>query len=678
MNLRRQLLLVSLLLLALPWAGCQYVREMEGALQSGQVRALQATARAVATVTSDQFDAIYPQPQRLTDTATAGQLYATRVQTAPIVDGYGDGWSGTAHARYGAVEYQARVHQDSLFLLFTVHDDSVVYQDTRQATRATGDRLILVGANGRYVISTAAPGMVQARVERGNRPMGFEPRIRGYWQDSLSGYSIELSLPLALLAGRLGFELVDVTRDDTRLPQRSGNMDTSAGGSPPWLVSPSPVLARQLASFSEAGIRLDVIDRQGWLAATAEADETVLAATADTPWLLRALYRAILKQSLPKTLPPDTVVGRSSIPLVSTTLALGEPQADWYQPAQDQQRKLLVVTAPIVQDGIQLGAVLAQQSNEPYLSLTDQAFSRLLYWSLLAILASALGLLGYASWLSWRIRKLSLASTRIIQADGSVSGDFPVSRATDELGELSRQYAELIARLREYTDYLRSLSRKLSHELRTPIAVIQSSLDNISAETSQRSAGETEVYVARAREGLARLSAILTAMSEASRLEESVHGNTPQRYDINAMLQALVAAYQDLYPQQQVQLAGAQGVIEVEGVPDLMAQMLDKLMDNAASFAPTGGCIVIAIAPGADSIVLTVSNDGPLLPEAMQGQLFDSMVSVRNPTERMHLGLGLHIVKLIVDFHQGAVRAFNREDASGVVFELSLPRQLRA
>ena len=55
MRLRRQLLLLSLLLLSLPWAGCQYVREMEGALQSGQEQSLLATTQALATVLRDSF-----------------------------------------------------------------------------------------------------------------------------------------------------------------------------------------------------------------------------------------------------------------------------------------------------------------------------------------------------------------------------------------------------------------------------------------------------------------------------------------------------------------------------------------------------------------------------------------------------------------------------------------------
>ena len=110
----------------------------------------------------------------------------------------------------------------------------------------------------------------------------------------------------------------------------------------------------------------------------------------------------------------------------------------------------------------------------------------------------------------------------------------------------------------------------------------------------------------------------------------------------------------------------------------LVAQMLDKLVDNAASFTPEGGRITLALDCDGSQVDISVSNDGPLLPEAMQQQLFDSMVSVREKSERVHLGLGLHIVRLIVDFHGGTVWAENREDGSGVTFVAALPLSIRA
>ena len=72
---------------------------------------------------------------------------------------------------------------------------------------------------------------------------------------------------------------------------------------------------------------------------------------------------------------------------------------------------------------------------------------------------------------------------------------------------------------------------------------------------------------------------------------------------------------------------------------------------------------------------LAVANDGPPLPEGMQDQLFDSMVSVRSRSDAAepHLGLGLYIVRVITEFHRGAVRAANREDGRGAVITVAFP-----
>lgn len=670
MTLRRQLLLVSLLLIALPWAGCQYVREMEGALQSGQAQALLATTRAVATVVGERPELLYPNPERkLSTESTSGQLYATLAEGPVIVDGYADGWTGPEHHRFGPVAYRAQVRGPLLYLLFTVTDEQVVYHDPRNVYRASGDRLVLRSGRGTdYIIATAAPGAVQARIEREGAVMGFEPRIRGFWQDSLDGFTVELELPLAMLNDRLGFYLV--RNDGSATTGTSDTVGTVLPGTrtlPPWLVFPSAELGQALAPFAYAGIELTAVDRFQWAMADARSEADTLPRS-ETPWLLKALYRAILNGAPPARLPDPERVGQVRLGELDSALA-GNAAAAWYAAPEGGGRKLLASAAPIRLGDSVIGAVVARQGSEPYLSLTDRAFSRLLYYSLLAMGLSALGLLGYASWLSWRIRQLSRASARVIQPDGRLDDEgFPVSRSRDEIGELSRQHAELLARLRDYTDYLRSLSRKLSHELRTPIAVIQSSLDNLDG-----SPEDGEVYVQRARDGLSRLGNILNAMSEATRLEESVHGNTPEHYDLAALCRELFAAYEGLYTDHALRFDCDAETLPAFGVPDLVAQMLDKLMDNAASFTPAGGSIHLSLALQGDSAELCVSNEGPLLPAAMQHQLFDSMVSVRDKSDRVHLGLGLHIVRLIVDFHGGSARAENLPDGSGVAFRVGLP-----
>ena len=90
MNLRRQLLLVSLLTLVLPWAGCQFVRETESALRVGQQQMLSGTALAIADSLS-QFpeDFLARDDGRFSD----AQVYGHPLGNAPLIDGYVDDWS---------------------------------------------------------------------------------------------------------------------------------------------------------------------------------------------------------------------------------------------------------------------------------------------------------------------------------------------------------------------------------------------------------------------------------------------------------------------------------------------------------------------------------------------------------------------------------------------------------
>jgi two-component system, OmpR family, sensor histidine kinase ChvG len=680
MTLRRQLMLVSLLLLALPWAGCQFVREMEGALQHGQEQSLQATTQAIATVLGNQPELLYPNPQRWQDSAsTVQQLYATASAAPIIVDGYEDGWTGPIHGQWGPISYRAQTRKGRLYLFFRVTDDTVNYHDPRITTHATGDRLILRTGNGAsFVIASAGPGPVQARLLENGRVQRWESRIRGQWQDTMDGFTLELEMPLELAANRLGFYLVNVSGSSSTT---HGNIEPRNHALPPWLVYSSNKLQSLVKPFAAGELVLSIVDTHHWIVAQAgqlesEAEpwqQTAQNTGSATSWPMRMLYRAILNN---KPQPPpnsEQAAGRFGMNNEREVLAalVGNASAGWYAQENNRQQKLLRAASPIVSDGEVVGVVLAEQNSEQYLSLTDQAFSALLLYSISAMLVSALGLLGYASWLSWRIRQLSLATDDIIAKDGSIRDNFKTSGAGDELGDLSRQYGELLGRLREYTEYLRTLSRKLSHELRTPIAVIQSSLDNLDQAPEQG-----QVYIQRSREGLERLNHILTAMSEASRLEESIQQSQKEELELVGFCRDIVGAYQQVYTQHHLEFICELQQCSVQAAPELLAQLLDKLFDNAASFAPADTFIRLQLTESDQGPRIRVENQGPTLPKTMQGQLFDSMVSVRDADQQGHLGLGLHIARLIAEYHNGRIYGENLDESpdkqTGVAFTLEL------
>jgi signal transduction histidine kinase len=217
------------------------------------------------------------------------------------------------------------------------------------------------------------------------------------------------------------------------------------------------------------------------------------------------------------------------------------------------------------------------------------------------------------------------------------------------------------------------MAGRLAHELRTPVAVVKSSLENLENETLPTTA---RVYVDRARSGLARLNAILTRMTEATRLEGALRDAERERFDLAAVVAGSVEGYRLAYPDVPVALALPAGAAPVAGAPDLCAQMLDKLVANAVEFR-TAGEVEVALSLDDGLARLVVANEGPPLPDAMAGRLFDSMVSVRDPArtrdEAPHLGLGLYIVRLIAEFHGGHARAENRTDRAGVRIVVTLP-----
>jgi dedicated sortase system histidine kinase len=318
------------------------------------------------------------------------------------------------------------------------------------------------------------------------------------------------------------------------------------------------------------------------------------------------------------------------------------------------------------------GAVVVEETTNRIASLRSQALERLLIVTLAMFALVAAVLLWFATRISNRIRRLSDEAEAAIDARGRVRRLTTASDASDEIGDLSRSFTTVLERLARYNAYLEALAGRLSHELRTPVAVVRSSLENLHA---ARTPEETRTYVARAEEGLARLSTILGRMMEASRLEQGLSTAERERFDAVAVIQGCVEGYRLAYATHRFELTIPSGPVPVLGAPDLLAQMLDKLVENAADFAAAGTAIRISL--GADGL-LRVENQGPPLPEAIRDSLFDSMVSQRAERKAAvpHLGLGLYIARLIAEFHGGRLRAENLPGGGGVAFEVALARAL--
>ena len=337
-------------------------------------------------------------------------------------------------------------------------------------------------------------------------------------------------------------------------------------------------------------------------------------------------------------------------------------------------RAVVVSAAHPVWSGREIvGAVVVEETTNPILSLRGAALERLLGLTLAVFAGVGLILIVFATRLSQRIRRLRDEAESAIDASGHIRRLVAGSDAGDEIGDLSRSFSAMLETLAQHHSYLENLAGRLSHELRTPIAVVRSSLENLKLAPT---ADEARRYVARADEGLTRLNTILLRMSEASRLEQGLAAVDRERYDLAEVVTGCVEGYRMAYPRSAIRLEIAGAPLPVYGAPDLAAQLFDKLVENAVQFSVVGSAIDVSLQERDGQAELAVANKGPLLPATMQGRLFESMVSVRHEAqaaEGPHLGLGLYVVRLIAAFHAGAVSAHNQESGDGVVFSVRLP-----
>jgi signal transduction histidine kinase len=342
---------------------------------------------------------------------------------------------------------------------------------------------------------------------------------------------------------------------------------------------------------------------------------------------------------------------------------------------------IVAAAAPILSaDGQRVvGVIQLAQTADRWLTLRDRALTRLLNLTLFVTLFAVGAAFWFAGRMTLRIARLGAASETALSREGSLSRVLPESEARDELGDLSRSFSSLLGRLDEYTGYLRTLAGKLAHEIRTPLTIIRSSLENLESE-AQASGGMGEnarVYVARAREGSERLAAILTAMGAATRVEEAISHSERQRFDLAALIRSTVEAYGAAFPKRRFAGEMPTEAIEMHGAPELIVQMLDKLVDNAVDFSADGDTITIALRADDTEAEVSVANPGRPLPPEAATRLFESLWQSRaeaDTPQRPHLGLGLYIVRLIAEFHGGSAQAANLPDNSGAVFSVRLTR----
>lgn len=382
--------------------------------------------------------------------------------------------------------------------------------------------------------------------------------------------------------------------------------------------------------------------------------------TGAVTWLLRGRMDAVTT---------DAVDSREAVLAQSERALVGQSNSEW-RTQSDDRFGVLSAAEPIWQGDNIVAAVVVEQNDTSQRALARRAAQSVIVVSVVVFVVAFSALVWFSYSLVRRISRLQHDANVAVDANGRATGMIRQAGGNDEISALSKTLAAMVARQAAYNEYLEKLASRLSHELRTPVAVVRSSLDNL--REANTSAGELK-YLDRADEGVLRLSKLISRMSEATQLEQMLQSADIERFDLCKVVEGCVDGYRLAFAPQAIELARPDHACLMSGVPDAIAQMLDKLMQNAVDFAARGSTIRVQVASASGNLTLTVANTGPPLP-ADTSALFDSMISIRQDFQNgEHLGLGLHIARLIAEFHGGRISAENLADGSGVGVEIVMP-----
>ncbi|MBU4225911.1 MAG: HAMP domain-containing histidine kinase [Chloroflexi bacterium] len=270
------------------------------------------------------------------------------------------------------------------------------------------------------------------------------------------------------------------------------------------------------------------------------------------------------------------------------------------------------------------------------------------------------------------VTRLTIAARRM--ADG-IYDDPPLPAGTDELGRLTRAFDAMRQQVRQSRQRERDFLAGISHDLKTPLAILQGYANALSDGAASDDASRLRALSGIQREA-ERMTRLVTTLLELGRLQSGLVPFKPVAVDLAALARRVLA---DLSPQTQEK--GLHFVDELPaGMPAIQAdptqieRVLLNLLDNAVRFTPQGGAITVGGSGGqGNRVSVWVQDSGPGIPTEALPHVFERFYQAdpARSTGRRGSGLGLTIAREIVIRHGGKIEAENLP-GQGARFTVSL------
>ncbi len=253
-------------------------------------------------------------------------------------------------------------------------------------------------------------------------------------------------------------------------------------------------------------------------------------------------------------------------------------------------------------------------------------------------------------------------------------------KRTDELGLLSRSLNNMTKDLQERTRRAENSSADLAHEIRNPLASLKGASELLENSSDKN---EREKLIKILSHDVERIDRLITDYSQMLKDEASLSREKMKKLDLQVLVKNVIDEFES---NSKVLEKGIKFKIMKEkpngydfklfGIDNRLEQVLANLLDNALSFSPNQGQVLVSIRGHKDFVSFKIQDQGPGFSETNTEKIFKRFYSNRPEKFGEHSGLGLNIVKSIVQMHGGDVRASNRSDnQKGAQIEVELPKK---
>lgn len=322
-------------------------------------------------------------------------------------------------------------------------------------------------------------------------------------------------------------------------------------------------------------------------------------------------------------------------------------------------------------DGTVIGSVIAASTTSSLKSLLSVLFQLYALSAVFPLVFMFFAI--YATTYRWSKPLKMMSSAAKSMAKGDFSKRIPIM-SDDEIGELSVSFNQMTNSLVQLESMRRSFIANVSHEFKTPMTTISGFIDGILDGTID--SDKETYYLNIVSNEVKRLSRLVESMLSLSKLESGENKINPTSFDLYETICNVVINQEQRINEKNINIIGLDELLptNVYADKDLIYQVIYNLTDNAIKFTNDNGEITFSLSVLKNNIVFKINNTGDIISQNDLPHIFERFYKSdkSRSAKKNSTGLGLYIVKTIVELHKGSVSVQSKEE-SGTTFTVCLP-----